>query len=115
MRPLSYDHTTAVGLLCDQMDAFVMAAESFSGYDLLGASRMHGWSRLEAVPQLDLGDEAGHPTADSLQAVRRTVEAIADVDLPDTWSDKDTALIALGRVPMPDHAEHLADRLPISL
>jgi len=57
MRPLSYDHTTAVGLLCDQMDAFVMAAESFSGYDLLGASRMHGWSRLEAVVHCRAGLE----------------------------------------------------------
>jgi len=87
----------------------------FQGKTMTSGDFLTTWVVELAVHQLDLGDEAGHPTADSLQAVRRTVEAIADVDLPDTWSDKDTALIALGRVPMPDHAEHLADRLPISL
>jgi hypothetical protein len=220
MRPLSYDHAIAVGLMRDQLDAFVEAAESFSEYDLLGAARVHGWSRLEAVVhcragleemvgvcaaqvddppdhdaasywasfaaaeddevprilwmrrtataynrpegalhhlrdvaatarialarmpdhpvlfqgktmtsgdflttwvvelaihQLDLGDEAGHPTPGSLQAVRRTIEAIADVDLPESWSDEDAALIALGRTPLPDDAGALADALPISL
>jgi len=220
MRPLSYDHATAVGLMRDQLDAFVAAAESFSEYDLLGGARVHGWSRLDAVVhcragleemvavcaaqvddppdhdaasywasfaaadgdqvpqilwmrrtasaynrpegalhhlrdvaatarialarmpdhpvlfqgktmtsgdflttwvvelaihQLDLGEEAGHPTPGSLQAARRTIEAIADVDLPDTWSDEDTALIALGRVGLPDDASELAGTLPISL
>lgn len=87
----------------------------FQGKTMTSGDFLTTWVVELAVHQLDLGDEAGHPTADSLQAVRRTVEAIADADLPDTWSHKDTALIALGRVPMPDHAGHLADRLPISL
>jgi len=220
MRPLSYDHATAAELVRAQMEMFVAAAESFSEYDLLGASRVHGWSRLEAVVhvrcgleemvcdcaaqvddppdhdaasywasfaaadddqvpqilwmrrtataynrpegalrhlrdiaaiarialarmpdhpvlfqgktmtsgdflatwvvelavhQLDLGDEAGHPTPGALQAVRRTVEAIADVDLPGTWNDEDAALIALGRTPLPDDAGRLAGVLPVSL
>ena len=220
MRPLSYDHATAVGLLREQLEVFVAAAESFSEYDLLGASRVHGWSRLEAVVhvrcgleemvavcaaqvvdppdhdaasywasfaaadedqvphilwmrrtataynrpegalrhlravaelarislarmpdhpvlfqgktmtsgdflatwvvelavhQLDLGEEAGHPTPASLQAVRRTVEAIADVDLPDTWDDEEAAVIALGRKPLPADAGRVADVLPVSL
>jgi hypothetical protein len=220
VRALSYDHATAVELLRGQLDAFVAGAESFSEYDLLGASRVHGWSRLEAVVhvragleemvgvcaaqvddvpdhdaaaywatfaeadddpvphilwmrrtstaynrpegalhhlrdvaatarialarmpdhpvlfqgktmtsgdflvtwvvelavhQLDLGVGAGHPTPPSLQVVRRTVEAIADVDLPEAWSDEDAALIALGRVPMPENAGALASLLPLSI
>ena len=218
MRPLSYDHATALRLLRRQLDAFVAAAQSFSDYDLLGASRVHGWSRLEvvvhvragleemvgvcatqveaepdhdaasywasfaqddddpvprilwmrrtataysrpegalrhlrdvaatartaldrmpdhpvlfqgktmrsgdflatwvvevAVHQLDLED-SGHPTAGSLATVRRTVEALVDLDLPAAWSDEDAALIALGRVPLPDAAAHLAGVLPVS-
>lgn len=220
MRPLSYDHATAVDLLRDQLDVFVAAAQSFSDYDLLGPSRVHGWTRLEtvvhcragleemvgvcaaqvddapdhdaasywasfaaadddpvpgilwmrrtataynrpdgalrhltdvattarialarmpdqpvlfqgktmtsgdflttwvvelAVHQLDLGDGAGHPTPGSLLAVRRTVEAVADVDLPHAWSDEDASLIGLGRRPLPDDASDLAGRLPISI
>lgn len=220
MRPLSFDHATAVGLMRDQLDAFVAAARSYSDYDLLGASRVHGWSRLEvvvhcrlgleemagvcamqvddapdhdaasywasfaaddddrvphimwmrrtasaynqpegalrhlddvaamlrvalagmpdrpvlfqgktmtsgdflatwvvelAVHQLDLGEGAGRPTPGSLRAVRRTVEAIADADLPETWGDEDAALIALGRRPLPEDAARLADVLPVSL
>jgi Mycothiol maleylpyruvate isomerase N-terminal domain len=222
VRPLSYDHVTAVDLLLAETDAFVAAAQRYSEYDLLGAATVHGWSRLDvvvhvragleemvgvcaaqvddepdhdaasywasfaeeddaddavprilwmrrtasaytrptgalqhltdvvatgrialrrmpdhpvlfqgktmtsgdflatwvvelAVHQLDLGEGAGHPTAGSLAVVRRTVEAIADVDLPETWSDEDAALIALGRRPLPPDAGRLADVLPISL
>jgi hypothetical protein len=220
VRSLSVDHDAAVELMRAQLDVFVGAAESFSDYDLLDASRVHGWSRLEvvvhtrlgleemaavcaaqvddepdhdaasywasyaaddddrvpqimwmrrtataynrpegalrhlddvaavlrtalgrmpdhsvlfqgkvmtsgdflatwvvelAVHQLDLGEAAGHPTAGSLQVVRRTVEAVADIDLPATWSDEDAALIALGRVPLPEDAGALAEALPVSL
>jgi Mycothiol maleylpyruvate isomerase N-terminal domain len=220
VRPLSYDHPTAVGLMREQLDLFVDAARSFSDYDLLGPSRLHGWSRLElvvharlgleemaavcaaqvddepdhdaasywasfaeddddrvphimwmrrtasaynrpegalrhlddvaailrialgrmpdhpvlfqgkvmtsgdflatwvvelAVHQLDLGADAGHPSAPALELVRRTVEAVADADLPPSWSAEDTALIALGRAPLPDDAAGLAGVLPISI
>jgi hypothetical protein len=220
MRPLSFDHETAVDLMREQLDVFVAAARSFSEYDLLGASRLHGWSRLDvvvhcrlgleemvgvcamqvdgacdhdaasywasfaeddddrvphimwmrrtstaynrpegalrhlddvaamlrvalvrmpdhpvlfqgktmtsgdflatwvvelAVHQLDLGEGAGAATPESLQVVRRTVEAVADVDLPETWGDEDAALIALGRVPLPETAADLAGRLPLSI
>jgi hypothetical protein len=220
VRPLSFDHPTAVELVREQLDVFVAAARSFSEYDLLGASRVHGWSRLEvvvhsrlgieemvgvcamqvdepcdhdaasywasfaaddddqvphilwmrrtataynrpegalrhlddvaamlrvaldrmpdhpvlfqgktmtsgdflatwvvelAVHQLDLGEQAGHPTPGSLTAVRRTVESIADVDLPPTWDDEDAALIALGRVPLPDAVPELGGVLPLSI
>lgn len=223
MRALSFAHASAVDLLGEQMTAFVEAAETFSGYDLLGASRVHGWSRLDvvvhvragleemvatcsarvdhepdhdaasywrsfadddataddqvphilwlrrtaaayprpegalrhlnavvelarlalapmpdhpvrfqrktmtsgdflatwvvelAVHQLDLGEAAGHPTAGALDAVRRTVEAVADVTLPEAWDDQTAALVALGRAPIPVDAAHLGDVLPISL
>jgi Mycothiol maleylpyruvate isomerase N-terminal domain len=220
VRPLSFDHRTAVTLMREQLDTFVAAAESFTEYDVLGASRVHGWSRLEvvvhtrlgleemtgvcaaqvdhepdhdaasywasfaaadddpvphilwmrrtataynrpsgalrhlndvattlrialdrmpdhpvlfqgktmtsgdflatwvvelAVHQLDLGEEAGQPMPGSLQAVRRTVEAIADVDLPETWSDEDAALISLGRLPLPDDAGELTGVLPVTI
>jgi hypothetical protein len=220
VRPLSFDHATAVDLMREQLDVFVASAQSFSEYDLLGASRVYGWSRLEvvvhsrlgleemvgvcampvddpcdhdaasywasftadeddqvphilwmrrtataynrpegalrhlddvaamlrvalgrmpdhpvlfqgktmtsgdflatwvvelAVHQLDLGEAAGHPTPGSLRAVRRTVEAIADVDLPPTWDDEDAALIALGRVPLPGDVPELVAVLPLSI
>jgi hypothetical protein len=220
VRPLSYDHTTAVELFGAQLDAVLTTAASFSDYDLLGASLVHGWSRLDtvvhlrlgleemagvcaaqvdgppdhdaasywatfaeddddpvphilwtrrtaaayaeprgalrhlddvagtirialkrmpdhpvlfqgktmtsgdflatwivelAVHQLDLGAEAGHPTAGSLAVVRETVEAIADVTLPAEWSDEEAALVALGRAPLPDDHAELARALPISL
>jgi len=220
VRPLSYDHATAVDLLLAQTDAFVAAAESYSDYDLLGAARVHAWSRLDvvthvragleemvgdcaaqvdeapdhdaasywasfaeadadpvpqilwmrrtaaaydrpsgalrhltavvttarialqrmpdhpvlfqgktmtsgdflatwvvelAVHHLDLGESAGHPTPGSLAVVRRTAEALADVDLPEGWRDEDAALIALGRLPLPADAAHLTGVLPISL
>jgi len=223
VRPLSYDHATAVDLLLAQTHAFVAAAEGYSEYDLLGAATVHGWSRLDvivhvragleemvgvcaaqvddepdhdaasywasfaeadqgdeaavprilwmrrtaaaytrptgalrhltdvvttagialrrmpdhpvlfqgkamssgdflatwvvelAVHQLDLGEGAGHPVPDSLTVVRRTAEALADVDLPAPWSDEDAAMIALGRRPLPPDDGGLAGVLPISL
>jgi Mycothiol maleylpyruvate isomerase N-terminal domain len=57
VRPLSYDHTTSVGLLREELTAFVEAAGSFSEYDLLAASRCHGWSRLDAVVHVRAGLE----------------------------------------------------------
>ena len=220
MRALSFDHAPTVDLLLEQTDRFVAAAEGFSEYDLLGAARVHGWSRLDtvvhvragleemvavcaaqvddapdhdaasywaswaeddadpvphilwmrrtaaaydrpsgalrhltavvalgrialrrmpdhpvlfqgktmtsgdflatwvlelAVHQLDLGEAAGHPTPASLALARRTVEALAEVALPDHWSDEDAALFALGRVPLPADAGDLASVLPLSL
>lgn len=220
MHPLSYDHTTAVDLLRDQLDSILAAVGSFSDYDLLGASRVHGWSRLDAVVhvrlgleemagvcaaqvegapdhdaasywvtfaeddddpvphilwtrrtaaayaeprgalrhlnevagtirialrrmpdhpvlfqgktmtsgdflatwvlelavhQLDLGEEAGHPTPGSLSVVRETVEALADVRLPEEWDDEYAALVALGRLPLPADRQDLAAALPVSI
>jgi Mycothiol maleylpyruvate isomerase N-terminal domain len=57
VRPLSYDHATAVELFRAQLDAALAAAASFSDYDLLDASLVHGWSRLDTVVHLRLGLE----------------------------------------------------------
>jgi hypothetical protein len=220
VRLLSYAHREAVELLLAQLTSFTDAARQFSEYDLLGAARVHGWSRLDtvvhvragleemvgvcaaqvddppdhdaasywasfaadhedpvphllwmrrtaaayqrpsgglrhledvvatarlalrrmpdhpvlfqgktmasgdflatwvvelAVHQLDLGEGAGRPTPGALSAVRRTVEALADTDLPSTWTDEEAALIALGRSPVPADAAHLDGVLPVSL
>jgi hypothetical protein len=221
VRALSYDHATSVGLLREQLTVFVAAAQSFSEYDLLGASLCHGWSRLDAVvhvrsgleemasgcaaqvddppdrdagsywetfatvpdedpvphilwmrrtaaaytrPEsalrhlrdvaatvhavlnrlpdhpvlfqgrtmtsgdflatwvvelavhhLDLGEGAGRPTGGALHVVRRSVEAITDVDLPTEWSDEDAVLISLGRHALPHSATHLDGVLPVRL
>jgi Mycothiol maleylpyruvate isomerase N-terminal domain len=217
---LSYSHPESVGVLREQLDAFVDAAGSFSEYDLLAAAQVHGWSRLDtvvhvragleemvgvcaaqvdgapdhdaasywasfaaddddsvprilwmrrtaaaynrpegalrhlrdvaatarialdripdhpvlfqgksmasgdflatwvvelAVHQLDLGQGAGHPATGALTFVRQMAEALADVDLPASWTDEDAALIALGRRPLPAGARHLAGVLPLSL
>lgn len=39
----------------DSIDGFVVAAASFSEYELLGASRCHGWSRLDLVTHVIAG------------------------------------------------------------
>jgi hypothetical protein len=80
VRPLSYDHATAVGLLRPQLDAFVAAAESFSDYDLLGASRVHGWSRLEAVVHVRAGLE------EMVGVCATQVEAEPDHDAASYWA-----------------------------
>jgi hypothetical protein len=87
----------------------------FQGKTMTSGDFLATWVVELAVLQLDLGAAAGHPTAGSLAVVRRTAEAIADVDLPAAWSDEDAALIALGRRPLPPDAGRLGDVLPISL
>jgi hypothetical protein len=87
----------------------------FQGKTMTSGDFLATWVVELAVHQLDLGQAAGPPTPGSLSVVRRTVEAVADVDLPATWTDEDAALVGLGRSPLPDDAGHLADALPISL
>jgi hypothetical protein len=86
----------------------------FQGKTMTSGDFLATWIVELAVHQLDLGEDAGHPSAGALQVVRRTVEAVADVDLPPAWSDEEAALISLGRVPLPADAGALADVLPVS-
>src|SRR3954462_10829198 len=39
----------------ESIDAFVQAVDSFTEYELLGASRCHGWSRLDVVTHVLAG------------------------------------------------------------
>lgn len=55
MRPLSFEHDEAVDGLCRQVDEFVTAASALDDLGLLGASRCHGWSRLEVVTHVRMG------------------------------------------------------------
>jgi hypothetical protein len=87
----------------------------FQGKTMSSGDFLATWIVELAVHQLDLGESAGHPPPEALQVVRRTVEAVADVDLPEEWGDEDAALFSLGRVPLPSDARALADALPISV
>jgi hypothetical protein len=87
----------------------------FQGKTMTSGDFLATWVVELAVHQLDLGEAAGHPTPESLAVVRRTAEALADVDLPERWSDEDAALISLGRLPLPADAAHLAGVLPLSI
>jgi hypothetical protein len=87
----------------------------FQGKTMTSGDFLATWVVELAVHQLDLGEGAGHPTPGSLAAVRETVEAVADVDLPREWDDEQAALVALGRRPLPDGGGDLAGRLPLSL
>lgn len=87
----------------------------FQGKVMTSGDFLATWVVELAVHQLDLGPGSGSPTPASLAVVRRTVEAVADLDLPATWDDERAALVALGRTPVPDEAAHLRDLLPVSL
>lgn len=55
MRPLSFAHDEAVDGLRQQVDEFANAASTLDDLGLLGASRCHGWSRLEVVTHVRMG------------------------------------------------------------
>src|SRR3954470_1374275 len=57
MPKLAFAHTEAVAALERQIDDFVSAARSCEDLVLLGASRCHGWSRVDAVVHVRAGLE----------------------------------------------------------
>lgn len=69
------------------------------------------WVVELAIHQLDL-DVADPSTPVGLALTRRTVEALADQDLPRGLDDRAAVLAALGRAPVPDD---LRGAFPISL
>jgi hypothetical protein len=73
--PLDSGRTACV----DSVDAFVRAAESFNEYELLGASRCHGWSRLDAVTHVVAGWQ------EMLGGMVSTVDDEATVDAATYW------------------------------
>jgi len=62
------------------LDAFVAAAQSFSDYELLGASRVHGWSRLEVVVHVRAGLE------EMVAVCAARVDAEPDHDAASYWA-----------------------------
>jgi hypothetical protein len=70
------------------------------------------WVTELAVHQLDLGTTADSPVG--LPFARRTLEAMADADLPDSIPVRDAVLAGLGRTPGPAGVE-LPSAFPVSL
>ncbi|MGH3413977.1 MAG: maleylpyruvate isomerase N-terminal domain-containing protein [Marmoricola sp.] len=69
------------------------------------------WAVEDAVHHLDLGLDRD-PSPDALGLARRTVEALAGRPLPESWPDREAVLVGTGRLPVPEDAGDLRDRLP---
>ena len=57
VRPLTVSHHEMVELFEAQLHAFLSAAKELDDLDLLGASRCHGWSRVDVPVHVRLGLE----------------------------------------------------------
>jgi hypothetical protein len=64
----------------DSIDAFLRSVETFSEYELLGASRCHGWSRLDVVTHVLAGWQ------EMLGGMVSVVDDEASVDAASYWS-----------------------------
>jgi hypothetical protein len=64
----------------DSIDAFLRAVETFSEYELVGASRCHGWSRLDVVTHVLAGWQ------EMLGGLVSTVDDAPSVDAASYWS-----------------------------
>lgn len=64
----------------DSIDAFCAAADSFSEYELLGASRCHGWSHLDVVTHVLAGWQ------EMLSGLVSLVEDEPSVDAATYWT-----------------------------
>src|SRR3954462_7796975 len=63
----------------ESIDAFVRAVDSFNEYELLGASRCHGWSRLDVVTHVLAGWQ------EMLGGIVSLVDDEATVDAASYW------------------------------
>lgn len=70
------------------------------------------WAVENVVHHLDL-DLDGQVPARALALARDTIEALAGMALPGSWSDRDAVLIGTGRAAVPLPAGALAQRLPV--
>ena len=64
----------------DSIDAFVRATSTFSEYELLGASRCHGWSRWDVVAHVVAGWQ------EMLGGMVSPVDEAASVDAATYWT-----------------------------
>ena len=76
----------------DTVKAFMQAAAEFSEYDLLGASRCHGWTRLDVVTHVLGGWQ------EMLQGMVAPVEEAPTVDAASYWRAFDAEYAALDPV-----------------
>ena len=83
----------------------------FQGRRLLSGDFLATWVVELAVHQVDLGLD---DTPAGLGWTRRTLEAVADADLPAELDDRSATLVGLGRVPCPASIR-LQPPFPISL
>lgn len=72
-------------------------AVEFQGKRMLSGDFLATWVVELAVHQLDLGIEQDAPCG--IEWARRTLEAIAEADLPAGLDDRSAVLVSLGRVP----------------
>lgn len=77
----------------ESVEAFVRAAEGFSEHDLLGASRCHGWTRLDVVVHMIAG------WYDMLGGLVSPVDSEPTVDAATYWPAFATAYHADDPVP----------------
>ena len=94
-------------------------AVRFQGHVLSTGDFLATWAVELAIHQLDMGRELvlPQPAASALRFARLTVEDLAGVDAPRTWSDETTVLLGAGRM-NPDaeqrtEASELVQQLPV--
>lgn len=111
--------STAVGHLKDVATTATAALRSmperqveFQGKRMRSGDFLATWVVELAVHQLDLGIDGHEPCG--LGWTRRTLEAIAEADLPSGLDDRSAVLVGLGRVPAPT-GTRLAHPYPVSL
>jgi hypothetical protein len=94
-------------------------AVRFQGHVLASRDFLATWAVELAIHHLDMGRELTLPPAApaALRLARLTVEALAGVDAPTTWSDETTVLLGAGRMnPDAEHrteASALTEQLPV--
>ena len=81
MEQLSFPHAESVERLCRQVGELVEAAAALDDLELLGASRCHGWSRLDVVVHVRLGLQEMALGALALE------DAHPDHDAASYWAD----------------------------
>lgn len=84
----------------------------FQGKRMRSGDFLATWVVELAVHQLDLGIEHDEPSG--LEWTRRTLEAIAEADLPPELDDRSAVLVGLGRIATPPGV-WLAAPYPVSL
>lgn len=97
--------TTVVGSMSE-------GTVEFQGKRMRSGDFLATWVVELAVHQLDLGIEQHNPSG--LEWTRRTLEAIAEADLPSGLDDRSAVLVGLGRIPRPPGVR-LAPPFPVSL